>query len=240
MGVKPHQFNSPITGKPKKSHGLRHERFEEFDEDIAERQLERSQAMREQESALSAAYETDQISAKKREIARLDLLGCSHEEIAEQVGLARKTVGFYLNQPVVMQQTRNLQRARDEKFIEIESSLLELRQKAVDNIEHVLDKKEDATGRPPSEKLVTDTSFKLLDRTGHGPVAKSESQSLNLSGSIDDVSKVLRQRLLDVRAELDDAEEVEFEEVEEAPKDPEPSVPLNTLTGSEEESPTIL
>lgn len=101
------------------------------------------------------------IQDKHREIVRLSLLGLSHKEIAERVGMTTQAISICLNSPIVIELRKALQQKEDERVLETRRALTNLLPEVTEIYKKLLQE-----GAPVTAMEQFKVAGDILDRTG--------------------------------------------------------------------------
>ena len=125
------------------------------------------------------------ITPRHQEAARLNAAGVSAAAISEELGVARKTVSNWLQDPKIELLTTTLQAGRDRAATEASKRIQELQATAVETLAQLLD--EDA---PPTVRL--GAARDLLDRGGNAAPKQVQVSSVSAQLTLDDVAELQR------------------------------------------------
>lgn len=106
------------------------------------------------------------LQEKHHLMIRLELLGKSHKEIAQVIGLSESHISSVLSSPLAQEQLAVLRRAADSKAIDISRMLQEEAPKCLELLRHIRDNNVETLGENAPLKLRMDAAESLLDRGG--------------------------------------------------------------------------
>lgn len=120
------------------------------------------------------------------EIIRLSVMGFKGVEIAKELNVSPVTVSTALNSQVCQDHIQKLRDQRDASAVSVGMRINKMSNAALDRLNEIVNKDEPKA----SPALVASVAQDLLDRAGHGKIARTTN--LNLTGSLsqDDLVEV--------------------------------------------------
>lgn len=134
-------------------------------------------------------YNPQELGARQREVIRLELLGASVTDIAEQMGISRHAVRYILASPLAMQMRQELQERRDDAVVDVSSKLAEMCPKALEVMQDTLEGQFEDAGAALRNRV----AMEVLDRCGYGKIVRTQNTNLNASLTAEEII-ALRQR----------------------------------------------
>lgn len=134
-------------------------------------------------------YNPKELGARQREVIRLELLGASVTDIAEQMGISRHAVRYILASPLAMQMRQELQERRDDAVVDVSSKLAEMCPKALEVMQDTLEGQFKDAGAALRNRV----AMEVLDRCGYGKIVRTQNTNLNASLTAEEII-ALRQR----------------------------------------------
>jgi hypothetical protein len=130
--------------------------------------------------------ELQEIRAVHHKIAAMVANDYKVVEVARATGYAPTYISSLVNSPAMKDLVAHYEACREERFSELQSRTECASLKLLDQLEGRLD--------DPDETIpfavLADTTFKMMDRAGQGPVKRSESKNVNLNVSTELLARV--------------------------------------------------
>lgn len=131
----------------------------------------------------------DKIWEVHHEIKRLIFLGWKNVEIADKLGITMQTVGNVRNSPVIIDELRKMEGARDFEVIDVAKRMREFAPVCLNLLENIVSGEEEQA----SINLRARTAESFLDRVGFGAPKKVYSESYSTHFTMEEIER-LKQR----------------------------------------------
>lgn len=131
-----------------------------------------------------AAPVVQKIKHSHHEVARLIGIGMKQIDVSRITGYTTVTIHNLMNSPAFMDLVEHYSEMRDEAVMDIAGRLSVVASDALDVLhERINEEGEDKMDSETLRKVTKD----ILDRAGHSPVSRSESRSINIGLTKDDI-----------------------------------------------------
>ena len=137
-------------------------------------------------------FQVGKLWERHKEIARLLLLGYKGTEIAERLGVSTAMVNYTRNSPVVKEQIRAMEGARDASTIDIARDIKMKAPKALEVLEQVLNGEPGTIGELASPALRVKVASEWLDRAGYPSKGASQNLHLHAHFTADEIEDLKR------------------------------------------------
>ena len=145
---------------------------------------------------------------RHQEIIRRIVRGEKPTEVAAAVGMTKAWVSTCIHSPILRKRIEQLQGEADEKAVDIRTRLLEISDSALDVLENIVKKQNDANDAPLN--LRASVAKDLLDRAGYGAVKRVESKNLHAHLNAQDIDEIVKRAS---SVDLKDVIEGDFDEL---------------------------
>jgi predicted transcriptional regulator len=125
------------------------------------------------------SYQIEQMWDVHHEIVRLALIGMKHVDIAGHLGVSPVMVSYTLRSPIVKEQLKNMQSARDLDAVDISQEIRALAPAAVKVLEELME------SDLPNIKLKS--AQDILDRAGFAPIRMIQTANVHAHLTKDDI-----------------------------------------------------
>ena len=131
-------------------------------------------------------YNVGHIWERGQEVIRMEATGSTRDQIAEKTAYCKGSIGNIVNSPLGKLRIEELRNGRDDNAMQFYQELEEMKPEALSCIRDILTH----TDEESTASLRLSAAKDILDRTGHVPIKRVQSQNVHTHLDINTINEI--------------------------------------------------